>query len=63
MNVVKEGDWIVCEIFITDLTDEARKQFEQVVGKNHNYDAFPIAEYYIEKRETETSDWFGDEYK
>jgi len=41
------------EIYITDLTDEARKQFEQTVGTDHNYDVFPIAEIYYEDEQEE----------
>jgi hypothetical protein len=28
--------------FITDLTPEARKAFEETFGKEHNYDIFPL---------------------
>lgn len=33
------------EIYIDDLTPEARERFESVVGTEHNYDVFPICTY------------------
>jgi hypothetical protein len=36
-------DLVHFEIFITDLTDEARKRIEQIVGTDHNFDTFPLA--------------------
>lgn len=30
------------DIFIQDLTDECREQLEEVIGKDHNYDVFPL---------------------
>lgn len=39
------------DIFITDLTDEARQEFEDMIGnKEHNYDTMPLATvYYTEE--------------
>ncbi len=39
------------EIFITDLTEECRKRIENVIGKEHNYDVFPLAEIHFEEEE------------
>lgn len=30
------------EIYINDLTEEAREHLESIIGKEHNYDVFPI---------------------
>lgn len=36
----------VFEIFIQDLTDECRKQLEDTIGTDHNFDVFSLAEVY-----------------
>lgn len=43
----------VFEIYIQDLNDEARKQLEQTIGTDHNYDTFPLAEIYYNNKEEE----------
>ncbi len=37
------GDPIKFEIFIDDLTEDARRDLEDIIGSEHNYDVFPIA--------------------
>jgi hypothetical protein len=39
------------DIFMTDLNDEAIKQIEQIVGKEHNYDTYPLATIYFDIEE------------
>ena len=39
------------EIFIQDLSDEAREQLEDLIGKDHNYDVFPLAVIPFQEKE------------
>jgi hypothetical protein len=43
-NECPEGlqDLFQFDIFITDLNDNARKQLEQIIGTEHNYDILPL---------------------
>ena len=37
------ADRCLYDIYITDLTDECRKQIEDIIGEDHNYDVLPLA--------------------
>ena len=37
------------EIYFKDLSEDCQKRFEECIGKDHNYDAFPIVELYYEE--------------
>jgi len=43
MNVKKDKDSITVEIFYDDLTESAKKAFDEAIGEDHNYDVFPLA--------------------
>lgn len=37
------------EIYYSDLTDEAKKQLDEITDGDHNYDIYPLAELVIER--------------